>query len=76
MDENIPTETTTRKNLKLTLMGTVNIDHPVYVDIISGSVYEIPISLWRKEEGKLILDTVPVWDAPILVADKSLINLK
>ena len=76
MDENIPTETKERKNLKLTLMGDVNIDELVYVDIISGSVYEIPSLLWRKEQGKFMLDILPVWDAPILIADKSLINLK
>jgi hypothetical protein len=76
MDEAIPTDSKTRKDLKITLMGAVNIDQPVYVDIISGTVYDIPSSLWRKEESKMIFDTVPVWDAPILIADKSLIRLK
>lgn len=76
MDEAIPSDVAARKNLRLTLMGAVNIDQPVYVDILSGAVYDLPSTGWRKADGKLIIDAVPVFDAPVLIADKNLISLK
>lgn len=76
MDEAIPGDNKARKDLRVTLMGAVSIDQPVYVDILSGSVWEIPASQWRKDGAKLLINTVPVWDAPILIADKSLITVK
>ena len=51
-----------------------NFERPVYVDILTGSVFEIPANQWVKEGNKFIFKDIPVYDAPILIADKSVID--
>lgn len=46
---------------------------PVYVDIITGEVFNIPESNWRREKNKHFFKQIPISDYPILIADKSLI---
>lgn len=52
------------------------IEEPVYVDILSGNVYKIPDSNWSKNDKKLTISKLPVYDAPIVIADKSIIKLQ
>jgi len=47
-------------------------DQPVFVDIITGGVYEIPAGQWKKTGTTYIFTDIPVYDAPILIADKML----
>ncbi len=76
MDECIPSESNKTKDISLILIGAVNLDAPVYVDIITGRVYEIPDDQWSKEGNKFIFEKIPVYDAPVLLLDKSLIELQ
>ena len=46
---------------------------PVYVDIITGEVFSIPKLNWKKDNNKFYFKKIPVYDGPILIADKSLI---
>ena len=73
MDEYIPTDSNKTKNITLTFLNA-NFDQPVYVDIITGGVYEIPASQWKKAGDKYTFTDMPVYDGPILIADKSLIK--
>ncbi|CCH53422.1 hypothetical protein BN8_02517 [Fibrisoma limi BUZ 3] len=75
MNEYIPTESTTTRNLTFTF-ANANIDTPVYVDIITGGVYDIPAAKWKKNGNVYTFTDIPVYDAPILIADKSLIQLR
>jgi hypothetical protein len=75
MDEYIPGNSTETKNLNLVFLNG-KMDEPVYVDIISGRVYEIPASQWKKEGNRLTFQKIPVYDGPVVIADKSLIPLK
>ncbi|WP_231590586.1 hypothetical protein [Hymenobacter terrenus] len=45
VDEYIPTESNKTKNLNFTFTNA-HFDQPVYVDIVSGRVHEIPASQW------------------------------
>jgi Glycosyl hydrolases family 39 len=74
-NEYIPTNANVTKNFTFTVING-NFEQPVYVDIITGGVYEIPQNQWRKEGNKFIFKDLPVYDAPILIADKSLLNTK
>jgi hypothetical protein len=75
-DEYIPTSTNTPKNINFTVMNG-NFDTPVYVDILTGGVYELPENQWIKKENTYTFKNIPIYDAPILIADKSvLIGLK
>jgi hypothetical protein len=73
-DEAIPTNTVNLKTINFTVLNG-KMDHPVFVDIITGKVYEIPESNFTRKDGKLIFKNLPVYDSPIIVADKSLINI-
>ncbi len=71
-DEYIPTDSNKTRNINFTFTNG-NFDQPVYVDIITGGVYEIPASQWNRDGNKYTFKDIPVYDAPILIADKSLI---
>ena len=49
---------------------------PVWVDMLSGRVYEIGKSTWEREKGTSTLRRVPVYDSVILVADRDAIPLR
>ncbi|WNR46089.1 hypothetical protein [Paenibacillus roseipurpureus] len=53
-----------------------NFDEPVYVDMITGGVYEIPAEQWRKQGDVYTFKNIPVYDSPILVVDRTLISMK
>ena len=75
MDENIPTDSNLTK-LQTITFSNGNFESPVWVDIITGSVYEIPATKWSKKGNTYSFKEIPVYDAPILVADKSLIQYR
>ena len=75
MNEYIPTNKNEIKNINFTVING-NFEQPVYVDIITGGVYEIPANQWRKEGTKFTFTDMPIYDAPILIADKSLLQIK
>ncbi|MBC7000325.1 beta-galactosidase [Cytophaga sp. FL35] len=53
-----------------------NFDEPVYVDMRTGEVYEIPKRDWTKKGTYYKFSNIPIYDSPILIAEKSLIKLK
>jgi len=74
-DEAIPINSEEKKNLNFTFTNA-NFEQPVYVDVITGKVYEIPSSQWSKNGAKYTFRNIPVYDGPILIADKKLIRIK
>lgn len=68
-----PAETYAPKSSKITLTGSFR--EPVYVDLISGKVYEIPKANWKKEGSTVSFNGIPVIDSPVLIAEKSLFQL-
>jgi hypothetical protein len=75
MNEGLPVESNQTMDLRFTLLGT-NIERPVYVDLLSGAVFEISANLIKREGNKLTIDKLPVYDSPILIADQSLVALR
>jgi hypothetical protein len=71
----IPVESNATRNLSFSF-ANANIDTPVYVDIITGGVYEIPASQWKKTGAVYTFTDIPIYDAPILIADKSLVKFQ
>jgi hypothetical protein len=73
--EGVPTNSMEKENFNFTIAnGSFN--NPVYVDIITGEVYEIPSSQWSKKGKVYSFKNIPIYDGPILLADKSLIKIK
>ena len=73
MDENIPTESIQPKQQSFSFSNT-DFNSPVLVDIITGNVYEIPANNISKKGIVTTLRGIPVYDAPIVIADRSLIK--
>lgn len=46
---------------------------PVWVDLVSGGIYEIPAERIVKADGFTIFKDLPLYDAPVLVAEKALV---
>jgi len=40
---------------------------------MTGHVYEIPKKQWRKNGTTYIFSAIPVYDSPVLIAEKNLI---
>ena len=74
-DDGIPAESNQTRTLTFSF-ANAHIDQPVYVDIVSGRVYEIPAAQWKKTGAAYTFSNIPVYDAPILIADKSLIPMQ
>lgn len=49
---------------------------PVYVDLRKGTVYSIPDDQWHRNGTEYRFKGIPVYDSPILIADRSTIPLK
>ena len=69
-----PGESTDRSHINLAIPG-FRITHPVYIDLISGDVYEIPKDKVAYYDATGVLSEIPIWDAPIVITDRSLIDL-
>lgn len=74
VDDYIPLNKNDYRKINFTVMNG-NFDNPVYVDIISGKVLEIPKSNWTRDGDKYTFKGISVYDGPILIADRSLVNL-
>jgi hypothetical protein len=73
--ENIPSDDNTVKPQDFSVT-MADIDQPVVVDIITGNVYEVPAAQWsRNAAGVMQFKGIPVYDSPVLLADKSLIPM-
>ncbi len=54
----------------------VNFSDPVYVEMISGKVYEIGKTDWENKGPDVVMRNLPVWDSVIMIAERSQVNLK
>ena len=72
--ENIPVDANVLSPQEITITNA-DITEPVWVDIISGAVHTIPASQVVRRGTTTVFRGVPVYDAPIVLADKSLIPM-
>ena len=54
----------------------VSFKSPVWIDLRTGAVYEIPKENWNQLDDTFEITGLPVYDSPILIAEKELIKLK
>jgi len=71
--ESVPTNDIAVRLQDIQITGG-DFDQPVWVDIITGAVHEIPASQWSRKGNTFSFKGIPVYDAPILIADKSLVS--
>lgn len=46
---------------------------PVWVDLMTGKVYEIPASQWKNQGNSCLFSKLPVYDSPVLVCERDFI---
>lgn len=68
-----PAETYEPKPTTLTVEGQFK--QPVFVDLLTGTVYALPRTSWSKTGTTYTFTNVPVPDYPILIADKTALSL-
>jgi len=71
--ENIPVDDNLL-SLNVITLRNAEFDQPVWVDIVSGAVHEIPAAQWSRSGNIATFKDIPVYDAPVLIADRSLIR--
>ena len=54
---------------RITLKLAANLENPVWVDMITGRVFEIPGESVERKDGARVLKNLPIWDSPVMVAD-------
>ncbi len=64
-----PAETYAPKATDVTIAGRFT--QPVFVDLISGKVYEVPKTAWKKSGTMHTFTGIPVPDYPVLIADRA-----
>ncbi|MER7575839.1 hypothetical protein [Streptomyces sp. NPDC126514] len=68
-----PSESTARTATDLTFTGG-NFTDPVYVDVRTGAVHDIPAANWSVQGTTYTFKDIPVYDSPVLIADRSVIK--
>ena len=70
-----PNETVTRTDISL-ILPEFRIIAPMYIDLITGAVYRIPDAHIRFNGSTAMLQAIPIWDAPVVLTDRSLVELE
>jgi len=73
--DEVPSDSLEWDLVDLTIQG-VTFHDPVYVEMITGKVYELDQSGWKAEEKSVKFTKLPVWDNPVMIAERSKTNLK
>jgi hypothetical protein len=47
---------------------------PVYVDLMTGNIYDIPKKNWNRNGNTYHFSSLPVYDAPVLITEKASVN--
>ncbi len=55
---------------------SVAFQDPVYVEMITGKVFELDKSAWKSEGGNTKLAQLPMWDSPMMLAERAQVDLR
>jgi hypothetical protein len=70
----MPSDSNATTRLDVTL-ARGEFTEPVYADLRTGKVYAIPKANWSRVGDGVVLHQIPVYDSPILVAEKGVLSL-
>ena len=49
---------------------------PVYVEMITGKIFELPQGSWKSEGTETTLKQLPVWDSPMMLVERGQIGMR
>jgi len=61
--------------VSLTIKNTTFKD-PVYVEMVSGKVFEIDAGDWEEKGKDVVFKALPVWDSVVMIAERPQVHLK
>jgi hypothetical protein len=73
--DQIPGDDLAWDKVDVTVRG-VTFKDPVYVELITGKVYELDKSAWNSADGNTTLTQLPVWDSPMMLAERDQVRLR
>ena len=73
--DNIPDNEIRTRPVDVSIAGA-EFAEPVWVDVITGAVHAIPKGQWSRTAAVSTFKAIPLYDAPVLIADRSLIGLE
>jgi hypothetical protein len=68
----VPDDAPVTRPAQVLVKGLV-INQPVWVDLVSGRIYEIPANRMQNADTVTIFKDIPLYDAPVLLAEKELV---
>jgi hypothetical protein len=71
---NRPTDYNATTTIEFEMKG-VEFKNPVWVDLRTGLVYQIPKKGWEQNGKTFKMTNLPVYDSPIIIAEKELIEI-
>jgi hypothetical protein len=72
--DQVPTDELKWDLARLEVKG-VSFNDPVYVEMITGKVFEIPRSTFESKSGGTVFYDLPLWDSPVMIAERSSVDL-
>ena len=73
--DQIPNDELTWDRVDLTIKG-VTFKDPVYVEMITGKVFELDKSAWQSAGGNTTFKQLPMWDSPMMLAERAQVDLR
>jgi hypothetical protein len=71
-NSSIPDDAFVTRPAQVVVQG-LQIKEPVWVDLVSGRIFEIPANRILSTGGFTIFKDVPLYDAPVLIAERALV---
>jgi hypothetical protein len=68
----IPDDSFVTRPARVEVQGLA-VKEPVWVDLVSGGVYEIPADRVTTADGTTVFRDVPLYDAPVMIADRAVL---
>jgi polysaccharide biosynthesis protein PslG len=66
----VPSDDNTTVKATVMLRQT-RFQEPVWVDLITGGIYEIPATMLATDGDSVTFKDIPLYDAPIVITDRS-----
>jgi len=73
--DKVPCDALEWDKANLTIKGATFKD-PVYVEMVTGKVFELGAGSWSSADGNTKLTQVPVWDSPMMLAERAQVPLR
>jgi len=73
--DRVPSDELVWEPADLTIKGAA-FKAPVYVEMITGKVFDLAPGSWSSEDGSTRLAQVPLWDSPVMLAERAQVPLR